>query len=313
MGLGDWFKNNGLSIAGGVLGTMTGNPLLAAGGAALGSYIKNKDPKKALVSGGLGYLAGPALANMGSNIYDAATYTGPPWGEYDLANSSGGSPMIAGEMPNTPIPSPGVQPLPTYNTPNLTPGMIGTNLANYFKGGIENLGEGAKNIGSKIGDFFGGSGNTGNSNLGSMAALLGSQYLGSNAQSDMMQQLADAQNQSYQKYLGSINPPDAVKDARFNELQSQVLTQAPIMQRRISDAAASRGIKGQGILPEIASGEKGVQDAINKAYFNVYGDYNVPNQPPPVNFAPSTGNLMGSNIGDLLSMLSMQKIINPRG
>ena len=358
MGLWDTIKSYAPSVLGGTAGAIVGAPfglsqVGGALGAAAGNYITNKDPKKALLSGAAGYFGGPALAKTGSNIYDAATYTGSSTGDY----LGGDSPGNLGSVVGNALPS-----MPSER--GVTPGGIATNLANYFGGTAKNIGTGIMDTGKRLkagifgdetkstisstgdsyaGDYFGGDspGNlgtfVGNSlpampsesnimygggqpttpnsgfNWGNAGLLVGGQLLGSNAQSDMMQQLADAQNQSYQSYLGTINPPESVKDARFNELQSQVLTQAPIMQRRISDAAASRGIKGQGIMPEIAAGEKGINDAINQAYFKVYGDYNIPNQPPPVNFAPSTGNLMGSNMSDLLSMLAMQRMINPRG
>ena len=352
MGFWDTIKSYAPTVLGGVLGTMIAPGIGTGIGAGLGNYITNKDPGKAALSGLGGYLAGPTMANMGSNIYDAATYQGSSTGDY----MGGNSPANLGSVVGNALPS-----MPSES--GVTPGGIANNLANYFSGTVKNIGTDVGNLGKRLkagifgdetkgaisstgstysGDYFGGNspkslgtyvGNSlpimpsesnivpggtspigGNGfNWGNMGLLVGGQLLGAKEQSDMMKQLTDAQNQSYQKYLGSINPPDAVKDARFNELQSQVLTQAPIMQRRISDAAASRGIKGQGILPEIAAGEKGINDAINQAYFNVYGDYNVPNQPPPVAFTPGTQNLMGSSMSDLLSMLAMQRMINPRG
>lgn len=135
---------------------------------------------------------------------------------------------------------------------------------------------------------------------------IGMSIYGANQQAKMGQGLADAQNASYQQYLDTLNPSAEAKEAQFNALKSQVTSQAPIMRRKLSNQLASRGVRGQGLASPISSVAKDTQSDINNAYFNVYGKYNTPSAPPPVNYAPSTGNIMGKNVGDIGMMLALQ-------
>ncbi|RJR47696.1 MAG: hypothetical protein C4576_09170 [Desulfobacteraceae bacterium] len=140
-------------------------------------------------------------------------------------------------------------------------------------------------------------------------AGLGANVLGSMSQKDILAGLNQAQGDSYNRYLQGINPPKDVLDTRFNQLKSQVTSSAPTARRRISDELASRGIRGRGTAAPIAGTERNIQDAINKAFFQIYGNYNVPQIAPPVNFTPSTGQLIGKNMGDLGTMLALQGIL----
>jgi len=140
------------------------------------------------------------------------------------------------------------------------------------------------------------------------AAMVGASMIGAKSQSGMMQDLSGAQQQSYDKYLQTINPPEAVKQARFNELKQGTLKQAGTARRRLGSQMASRGIRGKGAAAPIAETEEDIRDAINRAYFTVYGQYNVPGMPPPVNYAPSTGQLLGSQVGDLGTLLAMKQM-----
>jgi len=141
-----------------------------------------------------------------------------------------------------------------------------------------------------------------------MIAGLGSQVLGANSESNMMKGLNEAQAQSYQDYLGGLNPPQSVLDTRFNQLKNQVISSAPTARRRISDEMASRGIKGRGAASPIAQNERAIQDDINRAYFQTYGNYNVPQMAPPVNYTPSTGQLLGKNLSDIGMMMAMKQL-----
>jgi len=140
------------------------------------------------------------------------------------------------------------------------------------------------------------------------AALVGSQIYGAKTRSNMMKDLAGAQTASYNQYLGQLNPPPEVKNAQFRDLESQVVQNVPIMQRRLRNELASKGVRGQGLASPTAAGQRQVQDVRNQAYFDVYGKHNVPQIPPPVNFTPGTGSLIGSNVGDLGALLTAKKL-----
>lgn len=140
------------------------------------------------------------------------------------------------------------------------------------------------------------------------AATAGSMIYGANQQSKMGRGLANAQQQSYDQYLNAINPPEAVKQAMFNKVNSQILSSAPLQMRKISNELASRGVRGQGTASPIAGAQRGVTGAQRNAYLDIYGRYNVPNQPGPTNWAPTTGNLMGKNVGDIGTLMMMQKM-----
>ena len=116
-------------------------------------------------------------------------------------------------------------------------------------------------------------------------------------QKKMMQGLQQGQQQSYDKYMQTINPPEEVKQARYNQLANQVQSSIPTMQRRLASSLGARGVRGRGKASPIASQNRSVRDALNQAYFDVYTQYNVPNMPPPVNYVPSTGQLFSQPIG----------------
>ena len=136
---------------------------------------------------------------------------------------------------------------------------------------------------------------------------------GASQQAGMGRDLGEAQNQSYQNYLATINPPPPVQEARFNELKSQVTGSAPEAQRRLSDALASRGVRGRGLASPIAGQARDTQQDINAAYRQIYGNYNVPGTPPPVNWAPSTGQLAGVAGGQLAGVDLMKKLYGTEG
>ena len=140
------------------------------------------------------------------------------------------------------------------------------------------------------------------------AALVGSQMYGAKAQSNMMKDLAGAQTASYNQYLNQLNPPPETKNAQFRDLESQVVKNVPIMQRRLRNELASKGVRGQGLASPTAAGQNQMNDLRNQAYFDVYGKYNVPQTPPPVNFTPGTSNLIGSNIGDIGALMTARKL-----
>ena len=118
-------------------------------------------------------------------------------------------------------------------------------------------------------------------------------------QAEMAQQAAAASQKSWSDYLNLLNPPESVKKTRFQGLKGQVLGSVPGMRQNISSQLASRGIRGQGAAAPIAAGEQNINDLINQAYFNVYSQHNVPSGPGPSGWAPSAGQMVGSNLGDI--------------
>lgn len=140
------------------------------------------------------------------------------------------------------------------------------------------------------------------------AAPIAATVYGISEQQKMMKKHSRAQQKSYDKYLSTINPPAGVKKARFNELRSSILERAPGARRGTMSRLAARGIRGQGRGAPIAETDEAIQRSINDAYFKIYGDYNVPSQPGPTDYAPSFWNLMGSNIGDIGSYLLAQRL-----
>lgn len=138
----------------------------------------------------------------------------------------------------------------------------------------------------------------------------GSQILNAINQAGMAEDMNDAQTKSYEDYLSLINPPEEVKQARYNTLRNQVSTTATDARRRLRDTLASRGIRGRGIGGPNAALERSVMDAQNNAFNQIYGTYNVPGEAPPVNYAPSTANILGKNISDIGTLLMMQNLYN---
>lgn len=127
----------------------------------------------------------------------------------------------------------------------------------------------------------------------------GATIYGSMAQADQMKDMAKKQSRSYQDYLSAINPPEAVKETRFNEMKDQVLSAAPVARRRLEDRLASRGIRGGGTAAPMGNQESEINKALNDAYFKVYGQHNVPGSPGPASATPSSGQLLGMNAGQV--------------
>jgi hypothetical protein len=124
----------------------------------------------------------------------------------------------------------------------------------------------------------------------------GANLLGSYQQSKMAEDVAKKSEQSYDKYLNTINPPKDVLDARFAQSKDFITGSAPVARRRLDDRLASRGIRGRGAVSPVSDQEQAIQDQLNNAYFQTYTNYNVPNQAPPVVPTPSTGQLFGTNV-----------------
>jgi hypothetical protein len=137
-----------------------------------------------------------------------------------------------------------------------------------------------------------------------------SQVLNGINQSMMAKDMNEAQSKSYQDYLSLINPPEEVKQARYNILRNNVSTTASDARRRLRDTLASRGIRGRGIGGPNAALERSMMDAENNAFNTIYGTYNVPGEAPPVNYSPSAANILGKNISDIGTLMMMQNLYN---
>jgi len=138
--------------------------------------------------------------------------------------------------------------------------------------------------------------------------LMGSQLMGSYLQAKEAEELAEKEKQSYDEYLATINPPEEVQKERFAGQKAGILKQAPGMRSRLRGQMAAKGIRGRGTASPTAAGEQATQDAINQAYFNVYGQYNIPSGPGPVQYSPSAGSLAGKNVSDIASWWAMNKM-----
>ena len=142
--------------------------------------------------------------------------------------------------------------------------------------------------------------------------MLGATALNSVLQSGMMKGVNEAQNKSYQDYINAINPPESVKSVRFNTLAENARTQGALAQKKIDESLAVRGVRGKGKVAPTGDVALSTKDAINAAFNQIYGTYNVPSTPGPVNYAPSAGQLAGTNVAQMTAqsiplMMLMQK------
>jgi hypothetical protein len=142
--------------------------------------------------------------------------------------------------------------------------------------------------------------------------LMASNVISSMNQSNMMQGANEAQQQSYKEYLNALNPTEDVKSSRYNALASNVRSQSTAAQKKIDDALAARGVRGKGKAAPAGDVSEAEREALNQAYNQIYGTYNVPGSPGPTNYSPSGTNLAVGNTTQLASqalplMLLMSK------
>lgn len=120
-------------------------------------------------------------------------------------------------------------------------------------------------------------------------------YLGGRQQAKIAKKAEKKEDRRWDQYLNSINPPQDVLDTRFAAAKNQIVGSAPTAMRRVENTLASRGIKGKGAVSPISDQAQSVQDALNQAYFQTYGNYNVPARPGPASVAPSGNQLFAIN------------------
>ena len=126
-------------------------------------------------------------------------------------------------------------------------------------------------------------------------ALMANNILGSFNQADMAGDVNQAQQQSYQKYLDTINPPESVKQVRYQALAKNAETQSALARKRLDESLASRGIRGKGMAAPSGDMSEAERSSLNNAYNAIFSQYNVPSTPGPVDYAPSAGNLAAGN------------------
>lgn len=129
---------------------------------------------------------------------------------------------------------------------------------------------------------------------------MGANLLSSALQSGLVGDANDAQAESYQAYLNSLNPTEAVKGTRFNQLAENARTQGALTQTALDESLAERGVRGKGKAAPTGDASLLTKNAINNAYNQVYGSYNVPGVTPPVNYTPNP--LATAGVGALQSM-----------
>jgi hypothetical protein len=133
------------------------------------------------------------------------------------------------------------------------------------------------------------------------AVSIGGQYLASKNQADMMKDYAAASRQAWNDYLARMQPSASEKAASYNAQMSDIASQGTQAARRLNNTLAARGIRGRGTVSPNVNLQSQIMDASNDAYNNVYGienryPYGTPTQTPTF-YYPSTGNLMGTSLG----------------
>ena len=128
-------------------------------------------------------------------------------------------------------------------------------------------------------------------------------YYGAKQQANIMQDVQKKEDMRWDQYLNALNPPQEVLDTRFAAAKNQIVGSAPTARRRLDNRLASRGIKGKGAASPISDQESSIQDALNQAHFQTYGQYNVPNMTGPTSPSPSTGQLFGINAAQAVNTM----------
>jgi hypothetical protein len=174
--------------------------------------------------------------------------------------------------------------------------------------------------GGGIMDMFGNDGSSildwikNNKQMSAMLGLGGLNALNSFNQAGMMSDANKAQQASYQSYLNALNPTPAVQATRYNTLAGNVNTTAAQAEKNIADSLAARGIRGTGTAAPMGDVSEAQREALNAAYNQIYGTYNVPGSPGPANYAPNAANLGISNATGtanyLLPLMMMMKSFN---
>ena len=164
-----------------------------------------------------------------------------------------------------------------------------------------------------MGFFGGGGGGGGWGALASIAAPIAMNLFGAHQQSNIMKDARKKEDQRWDEYVNALNPPKDVLDTRFAEAKNFITSSAPTARRRLDNRLASRGIKGKGAVSPVTDHEGSIQNALNQAYFNTYGNYRAPNMPGPATPDVSTGQLAGINAAQMFNNLYPYYMMNQYG
>ncbi len=136
-----------------------------------------------------------------------------------------------------------------------------------------------------------------------MMGLIGLNLANSFNQAGMNKGINQAQTQSYQDYLGTINPPEATKQARYQTLLGNVRNTAGRTYADVASRLAARGIRGRGVAGPTGDVAEAERQAENAAYNQIFGTYNVPSGPGPAAYSPSGGQLATSQATQVANYL----------
>jgi hypothetical protein len=128
-----------------------------------------------------------------------------------------------------------------------------------------------------------------NKMLTAMLGLGGLNAFNSWNQSAQMRGINNAQQQSYNDYLNTLNPPDTTKQARYQTLLGNVNKTAGQTEQNVMGGLAARGIRGHGLAGPTGDLSEANRQARNSAYNQIYGTYTVPGAPGPAASTPSAG------------------------
>ena len=143
-------------------------------------------------------------------------------------------------------------------------------------------------------------------------SLMALNALNSLNKADMMKGGNTAQQESYDKYLNAINPDEATKNAQLNVLKSNITEQGTLAQRRMDDTLAARGIRGKGKAAPAGDLSEAKRKAENAAYNQIFGKFNVPTTPGPVNYSPSVGNIAAGDATNVANQLLAMQLMRGR-
>jgi len=123
-------------------------------------------------------------------------------------------------------------------------------------------------------------------------------FANADQQKEIYADLQKGSTASYEAFVNALQVPEEVKKAQIAQAKYQAYRQTQQARRETSDALAARGIRGRGLSSPLADEEEEL------FYSYMYPQIAVETQPPvpapypqPVSPTPSTGQLMGADIG----------------
>ena len=143
---------------------------------------------------------------------------------------------------------------------------------------------------------------------GPKAAMAGVGLYGANKQAGMYKGINEGNNAAYEKYLGNLQTPEAVKSAQYGAAQQKIGTNATTSRRRLTNQLSARGVKGEGMGAPLAADERTRQREELQAWLDIYGKYNPPQVAPPASYAPSTADLFGKQAGDVGTAMLLKSL-----